>query len=152
MDTARPPAAALAFGFAGLLPLAGAIFVEIVLRRGGDPGPSAFMVAMPALGYAALILSFLGGTWWSAACSRVAGAPLWGWLGAAVAPSLWAAASFLARPPHGTAVMLAVGLLGTLMVDRAGVRAGLLPPWWLRLRVPLSCGLAVETLAVAWLT
>ena len=147
----RPPAAALALGLAGLLPLAGVLAAELLVRRSGGSFAAAFIVAMPGLGYAALILSFLGGMWWSAACNRLTGAALWRWLGVAVVPSLWAGASFLAPPPRWTALALAGGLILTLLVDRAAVRAGLVPAWWLRLRVPLSLGLALEAVAVGWL-
>ena len=141
----------MVLGLAGLLPLAGAIGLQVAHRNSGIVGPSLFMIVMSALGYAALILSFLGGMWWSAACNRLHGAILWRWLGVAVLPSLWAAASFFAGLPRGTAFALAGGLLLSLVADRAAMSTGLVPRWWMWLRVPLSCGLAAEVLAVGWL-
>ena len=80
------------------------------------------------------------------------GGRLWRWLALAIVPSLWAGASFLAPPPRWTALALASGLILALAIDHAAVRAGLVPDWWMRLRVPLSLGLALEAVAVAWLT
>ncbi|KQM96966.1 hypothetical protein ASG37_08825 [Sphingomonas sp. Leaf407] len=103
--------------------------------------------------YAALILSFLGGMWWGAAAARVTGAGLALWLAVAVVPSLVALAAgavFFPSPTSGAAI-LAAGLLVSLTVDMALVRAGHVPPWWMKLRVPLSVGLAVLTLVAGLL-
>ena len=142
-------------GYAGLLPPLAAVAAELMLRRSPDQAPSAFMVALPALIYIALILSFLGGMWWGIAATRVAPERLWGWLAMAVAPSLAAAGAFfsgwLAAPPRGIAMVLAAALTLSLLGDRRLDRAGLVPPWWMTLRIPLSCGLALAALAVAGL-
>lgn len=154
-DGRTPPRAALALGYAGLLPPSAAIAVELMLRGSLDQEPSGLMIALPALGYVALILSFLGGTWWGIVASRARTGRLWGSLAMAVAPSLAAAGAFcsgwLAPQPRGTAVMLAVAIMLTLFGDRRLARAGLTPPWWMTLRIPLSCALALEALAVGLL-
>lgn len=142
-------------GYAGLLPNLVALGWALALR--GNPGgaPVVYALAMSAQVYAALILSFLGGMWWGVAALRVAPGRLWPWLAMAVAPSLWAAAAFLsawiAPPPLGIALVLGAGLVLALFGDARLVRAAMVPAWWMRLRAPLSIGLAVETVAAALL-
>lgn len=137
-------------GLAGLLPqLACAAIVWF--------GPQEWYDASQRLAaiYAGLILSFLGGMWWGIA----AGAPAaerrsalgWLWV-AAVTPSLVALAclvplAFGTGPLEPTLVMLGAALLISLGVD---ARLGqLAPPWWMRLRVPLSVLLGSATIATA---
>ena len=143
-------------GVAGLLPPLIAIVGEVLLHSSSDREPSAFMLATPAIGYAAIILSFLGGTWWGMAAVDPAASRRRRWLVLAVTPSLVAAGAFLsgwvAPLPWGAAIVVALGLVTSLLGDRALVRAGLAPAWWMRLRMPLSIVLAAETIAVAALT
>jgi hypothetical protein len=47
-------------------------------------------------------------------------------------------------------VALGLALLGSLAVDYKLDAAGLCPDWWLRLRLPLSIGLGVLTLAIGF--
>lgn len=141
------PADARLLGFAGLLPqaicLAAALF--------GGPG---WHFAALALGYmyAALIFSFLGGLWWGlAAASRHASRRIYL---VAVMPSLFALASAVPwiigeKWPGPSLLLLAIGLLASLLVDRRLVAADVAPPWWMALRVPLSGGLALLTAALA---
>lgn len=138
----RPPVAASLLGYAGLLPPMVAIAVRVI-----DPAKGGMMLAL-ALLYAALILSFLGGMWWGAAAARVSGAALTLWLAVAVVPTLvaLAAGAVLFASVVSAAAIVAAGLLGSLLVDMALVRAGHVPPWWMKLRIPLSVGLAALTL------
>ncbi len=145
----RPPLPALALGFAGLLPpLAG-----IGLRLAGSTPPDMRLVALLLAGgmlYGGLILSFIGGIWWGAACARRDRAALRPWLTLAVMPSLIALAALFAsmfNPRVGGAI-LAVALVATLLGDRRLVQNAMVPPWWMRLRVPLSLALAAEMVAV----
>lgn len=144
--TPRPPFPAILLGYAGLLPPIIAIAVRM-----SDPVQGGAALALSLL-YSALILSFLGGMWWGAA-SRVGGASLSIWLGLAVVPSLVAltAGAVLFASVVSAAAIVAAGLLASLLVDLALVRAGHVPAWWMRLRVPLSVGLAVLTLAAGLL-
>lgn len=144
---ARPPVAALALGYAGLLPPAIGIAWRLL-----DPAKGGAANAL-GLFYAALILSFLGGMWWGAAAAQVSGAALTLWLAIAVVPSLvaLAAGAVLFTSVLSGAAIVAAGLLGSLLVDMALVRAGHVPPWWMRLRVPLSVGLAALTLCAGLL-
>ncbi len=144
---ARMPVSAALLGYAGLLPPIVAIATWL-----SDPFLGAIALAL-ALLHAALILSFLGGIWWGVASSRVTGATLGLLLAMAVVPSLFALAAgavFFASVVSGAAIV-SVGLLASLLVDLALVRAGHVPPWWMRLRVPLSVGLAVLTLVAGLL-
>ncbi|KQM36403.1 DUF3429 domain-containing protein [Sphingomonas sp. Leaf10] len=138
----RPPIAAMLLGYAGLLPPIIAVAVRLI-----DPAKGGMMLAL-ALFYAALILSFLGGMWWGAVSARVSGAALSLWLAIAVVPSLvaLAAGAVLFASVLSAAAIVAAGLLGSLLVDMALIRAGHVPTWWMKLRVPLSVGLAALTL------
>jgi len=138
-------------GLAGLLPQ----FACVGVLYAGPADWRAAALAI-AFAYAALILSFLGGTWWGLAAAAPAAQRRrtlgWLWI-AAVTPSLVALAAFLPwalgwRWPEPSLVMLGAALLASLGVD---IRLGALAPrWWMRLRVPLSLGLGLATLAAAF--
>lgn len=142
IERPRLPATAALLGYAGLLPPLVAIGIWMF-----DPIRGGMALGL-ALLYGALILSFLGGMWWGVAAARVAGAALTVWLTIAVVPSLIALAAgmvFFASVVSGAAI-LAAGLFASLLVDLALLRAGHVPAWWMRLRVPLSVGLGTLTL------
>lgn len=147
-----PPAAASALGFAGLLPP----LLGIAAKTSGAVPPDLPITGVLLLAgmlYGALILSFLGGMWWGAACAGRSGAALRPWLTLAVMPSLIALAALLAciaNPRIGGAI-LGVTLVATLLVDRKLVANRMVPAWWMRLRVPLSLGLAAEMIAIGLL-
>ncbi|USI72307.1 DUF3429 domain-containing protein [Sphingomonas morindae] len=145
----RVPLAAAVLGGLGLAPPAIALLVRLLAAGSDDQGLPGFALVM-GLSYIAIILSFLGGLWWGLA-ARDGGSGRGGWYGLAVVPSLWAFAvqGLSGWAPRGAALMLALGLVASLLVDRRLVRDGLAPRWWLRLRVPLSCGLAALTVALA---
>ena len=144
------PAPARWLGYAGLLPQV--VFATIAWR-----GPEAGQddARWFALHYAALIATFLGGTWWG----LLSGAPAagrrrtheWGWV-FAVLPSLIALALYIAvrladLPLEVALVTLGGTLLFSPVVDQR-LRT-LAPPWWMGLRVPLSLGLGGLTIAAA---
>ena len=129
-------------GLAGLLPQLACLGALIA-------GPAEWRFAALALawGYAALIFSFLGGLWWGIAATAGPRAPGWLWA-AAIGPSLIAFATyapwvFAGAWPQPSLVLLGLGLIGSLWVDRR--IAAWCPPWWLHLRVPLSLGLGAAT-------
>jgi hypothetical protein len=143
-----PPAFASKLGYAGLLPQ---LAVVAVLASGS----TWWRFAALSLGYAyaGLILSFLGGMWWGLAAREPERAPSWLWL-AAVAPSLIALASAVPWAigetwPGPSLVVLGISLIASLVVDRRLAADGLAPTWWMGLRVPLSVGLGLLTLAAA---
>ena len=137
-------------GLAGLLPQFTCLAVLYA-------GPAEWREAALAIAfaYAALILSFLGGMWWGIAAAAPAAqrrkALGWLWI-AAVLPSLVALACFLPWAldwawPEPSLVMLGGALLVSLGVDAK--LGALAPRWWLALRVPLSTGLGLATIAAA---
>ncbi|MGJ3649207.1 DUF3429 domain-containing protein [Sphingomonas sp. GlSt437] len=142
--TARAPRLALALGLAGLLPALAAL----VLTR--DP-EWRFSALSLGFAYVALILSFLGGLWWGLA-ARAERAPGWLWV-AAVSPSLVALTGFwpwaFGDPwPGPSFIWLGAALIAALGVDVALVRQALAPRWWLSLRLPLSLGLGLISIAL----
>ena len=101
---------ALRLGYAGLLPfVAGALLVWLVRP---DVHP---YVALALSGYAAVILSFLGGIHWGLAM-REAAPPL-PWLVWGVVPSLVAWLALL-MPANAGLVVFGVALLACYAVDR----------------------------------
>ena len=139
-----PPisAAARMLGFAGLLPQ----LLALLLSATRVDAP---LGALMALGYAMLIVSFLGGIWWGFAMRAGKRQPRMAAL--AVIPTIAAFALVVARMAGFRAdwalVAIAVVLMLTLVVDRMFVEEGVAPPGWMGLRVPLSIGLAVLTVA-----
>ena len=141
-----PPIARL-LGLSGLLPQLAAV----ALLLSGDP-QSRFSALAIAYAYAAIILSFLGGLWWGLA-ARADSPPRWLWF-ASVAPSLIALVTAWPwmvglRWPGPSLVVLGISLIAALLVDRALVKAGIAPPGWMKLRMPLSLGLGVLTMLAA---
>lgn len=134
--TTKVPLAALLLGFAGLIPplvLTGVALFEIGLFAPSTPG---FVLT-----YAAVILSFIGGSWWGFA--SVARRPNWLLLGIAVVPALAGWGAIFSFQPPAALFGLAGALVASLAVDALLVRGRLAPAWWMRLRVPLSLGLAI---------
>jgi hypothetical protein len=143
-----PPAAAW-LGAAGLLPfLAGAIGLwafDSDVRR--DASLSLF------LGYSAVILSFMGAVHWGLAIARGGDAPdaraagaMWRPMALSVLPALlaWLA---LGLPPAAALVLFAAGFLAVFLGDLAAIRHGMAPPWYARLRLPLSATVVACQLA-----
>jgi Protein of unknown function (DUF3429) len=101
--------------------------------------------------YAALIFSFLGGTWWGVGVMS-AKAPLW-IFAVAILPSLIALAAYLPwiwglEWPEPSLAVLGIGLLASPAVDRALATHVEMPIGWLLLRLHLSIGLGLLTLAL----
>ncbi len=139
----KVPLPALLLGLAGLIPpllLTGVALFDAGLFAPSTPG---FVRT-----YAAVILSFIGGSWWAFACREER--PRWWLLAIAVLPPLagWAAIGWFFPPEAMFA--LALLLVASLAVDALLVGRGLAPRWWLRLRVPLSTGLALCCAVSGW--
>lgn len=142
----NPPQLPRWLGLAGLLPQIAA--AAIVLS--GDP-TLRFAALSLGYAYAALILSFLGGLWWGFAASKER-PPEWLWV-AAIVPSLIALASAVpwavGEPwPGPSLILLGIALISALGVDGLLAKRGLVPIWWMRLRMPLSLGLGLLTLLI----
>ena len=150
----RVPVPAMVLGYAGLLPpLAGIAARAAEIADGRGSGPVTPLLLVGGLLYGALILSFLGGMWWGAAAAKREGPALRRWLTLSVMPSLVALLCLLASGfnARGGGALLALALAITPLVDRSLSAEGLVPAWWMRLRVPLTFGLAAEMLAIAML-
>lgn len=135
---------AMILGYAGLLPQVAAAATCAFDQNGG-------LGAMFAFGYAALILSFLGGIWWGFAMGAGRGQDRIACV--AVVPSIAAAALFLLSAGNILSLPWALVLMGsavllTLLVDRRLTAEGMVPDGWMALRVPLSLGLGSITIAI----
>lgn len=135
-------------GAAGLLPAIACVTLAIV-----EPATRA-AAAIVGGGYAALILSFLGGMWWMQALLRSDGR-WWPYL-LAVAPSLIGWGALLAAvvrpvPTAAALMMLAVALFSSPLGDREIGPLLREVPAWRRLRLMLSGGLGALTLLLALL-
>lgn len=141
--TNRIPLPALLLGFAGLIPpavLTGVALLDLGLFAPSTPG---FVRT-----YAAVILSFIGGSWWAFALREER--PSWLLLSVAVVPSLLGWGTIFWFFPPQALFGLAAMLVASLVVDALLVRRRLAPRWWLRLRVPLSVGLALCCALSGW--
>lgn len=152
-DPVTPPTrvgpVALGLGFAGLLPQVAAAGLTLF-----GPKAAALGYAIAAI-YGALILSFLGGMWWSIAMWREQ--KQGSLVAIAITPSLvagtilgWAGVLGDLSSP-GPPVALGVAIMLTLFIDRHLIDTGEAPEGWMRLRVPLSLGLGALTIAVGLL-
>ncbi|PSC73137.1 conserved membrane [Micractinium conductrix] len=130
-------------GFAGALPFwvfSPAVAPHLPL----DLLLDVHMLSNPGLlqvGYGATILSFLGGVHWGLAMTNVGGTLgfkmaeqrfIW-----SVLPCLMAWPTIAMPVPHAAGVQAA--LLGAVyLVDKSWAGRGLLPPWYIRMRLPLT--------------
>ena len=138
---ARIPIAALWLGPLGLIPfVAGALAPWLLpAERLPDAG-------LALAGYGAVILSFLGGVHWGLAAP--AGRPLQ--IGLSVLPSLIGWLALLVANLYAPAPalwLLAAAFAALLPGDLLAAGRGLAPPWYPRLRLPLTL-VAVACLAV----
>jgi hypothetical protein len=134
--TTKVPLPAMLLGFAGLIPPVGLTVVALLDLGLFAPSTPGFVLT-----YAAVILSFLGGTWWGFV-SR-SDRPGWTLLGISVLPALAGWAAIFSFQPPAALFALAIALLATLAVDAYLSQRRLAPRWWMRLRLPLSLGLAL---------
>jgi hypothetical protein len=141
--TKTVPLPALLLGFAGLIPpvvLTAVALLDLGLFAPSTPG---FVLT-----YAAIILGFLGGSWWGFASREER--PRWLLLGISVVPALAGWAAIFSFQPPAALFALAVALLAALAMDALLVGKKLAPTWWLRLRVPLSVVLAMCCVLSGW--
>lgn len=135
-------------GFSGLLPVIFGVGATI-LHPARD---IQLMSGALTLLYGALILSFIGGAWWGLAVKGEPPEALRGWLILSVIPSLyaWGAVSLawvLAGYTHA-ALLIALGFIAVVLVDRRLSQSGVAPKWWLPLRQPLSAAMALMFIAL----
>lgn len=138
MDTQK---AAFWLGLTGYIPF-GALTLATLL--GGAYAPLAQTLL---IGYAAVILSFLGGIRWGVAMLQSQKVPQAVALGISVLPSLWAWIAAAIGGPVSF-LMFAVGFLAMGWWDNKLVAAGEVPGWFGTLRLVLT-GLVTITMVIA---
>jgi hypothetical protein len=144
----KVPIGAMILGGAGLLPPVLAILIR--LGAGGDVPLSGFALRLAIL-YAMLILSFLGGSWWGAGAAKAPPERQSAIFALAVAPTIAALLLFVLAGPYPlvSTILLALFIAASPLADAWLSKMGLMPPWWMRLRVPLSLLLGVLVLGLA---
>ena len=144
VQTNLSPSARL-LGLAGLLP-------QLLCLAAVFDENTRYIALSAGFLYAAVIFSFVGGFWWGLAVASP-GAPPWVY-SVAVLPSLLALASGIpwmigSTWPGPSLALLGIALIAALWVDVRLNRLHIMPDWMLRLRIILSTGLGVTTLALA---
>jgi hypothetical protein len=136
------PRIVFAYGLLGLIPfLAPPLLTVAVPAHGGA-------LALVALAYGALNLSFLGGARWGLAVATPAPGLLT--VSFAMLPTLAALALLLYPGLPRPLQLLALAALLTLHYVWDALSPGL-PPWYPRLRAILTLGAATGLVAMAWL-
>ena len=117
--------------------------VPFIALAGAMPlldGATRQLAAYALLAYGATILAFLGGIHWGLAISPSAGnqEKLAARLIFSITPSLVAWVALLMAGKAGL-LLLAVAVSAMLFADLRATRLSEAPPWYPRLRIPLSC-------------
>lgn len=135
----RIPAPALLLGLSGLLPfLWGALTAWSPGLAAAASGvlPGRFIGPAVLQIYGLVILSFMAGVIWGFA-TRATGRVAAYFYALSVVPPIWA--FFAATAATGPALLaLLIGFMALLPIDWTAMRAGLAPPWWMRLRLILT--------------
>jgi hypothetical protein len=146
----KVPPAALWLGLAGVLPFVWGTatvwspdLADLGLRWFGP----RYIGPYVELFYGGLILCFMSGVLWGFAAQRTGPAATAGYA-LSVLPALWTFL-FTGDGPERSGINLAIGFVAILGLDCHFWRAGLTPPWWLTLRVPLTIIVVVCLLAPA---
>ena len=141
-NATRIPSPALGLGLAGLIPfVAGALSLWSLV-----PGLAAATGLRLEVGYAAIILSFLGGIRWGTAIGPYGGRRQGLDFTASVLGALAGlAAIFL--PAIGALTLLIAGFLLQALWDVTSVESGRLPQWFGRLRMLLTAGAVMSLVA-----
>lgn len=139
------PAPARALGLAGLIPFVALSLAVLVT----DDWQRALALRALAF-YGAVILTFLGGVHWGLALADPgAQAAARARLVLGVLPGLWAWIVIVLLQPSLACLGLALGIGTVLAVEEAGLRRGLVPVAYQRLRRVLSLAASVALLASA---
>jgi hypothetical protein len=139
----RIPAAAAWLGAAGILP-----FLALAVALVGELVEPPVVAARALIGYGAVILSFLGGIQWGLGIAGGATEVSWARLGWSVLPALAAWVGLL-LPLTAGLVLLAVAFMVVLGADVLLQARELTPPWYVRLRLPLTTIVTVSLLVAA---
>jgi len=137
------PRSALLLGLGGLIPFYASL---LGIALFDEPSSLVSTARLSLLVYGAVILSFLGGIRWGVTLSDISSGDLqWHPLVLSVLPSVagWIA---LLLPYHIALLVLLSGFAGQYLIDRTGVKAGILPPWFGNLRLLLTTGVIAALL------
>ncbi|HEY6918871.1 MAG TPA: DUF3429 domain-containing protein [Tabrizicola sp.] len=138
-DDTRIPRSALLLGLAGLVPFLWSAATHLsppLASAAGQWLSPMFLGAYVGLTYGTVILSFMSGVLWGFA-TRAEGREAALAYSLSVIPALWA--FFMVSDASDTsAIFLAAGFVGLLLLDAMFQAWGLAPRWWLRLRVMLT--------------
>lgn len=142
----KPAAQVIAarLGYAGLAPA-----IVLALWLIGIPDDHAWRAQTIALltGYAAVVLSFLGGIRWGIALSE-GGEDAANVFALSVLPALGGWAAIFIPPPYSF-VLLAVAFAAHGAWDTLSAQKSMMPDWFARLRMQLTAGIVV-TMIVAF--
>lgn len=142
----RPESQALAarLGYAGLVP---AVVLSLWLL--GIPGDHPWWdrTVMLLTGYAAVVLSYLGGIRWGLALTEP-GEDAANVFAISVLPALGGWAALFVPPPYSF-VLLAVAFAAHGAWDTLSAQRGSMPDWFARLRMQLTAGIVV-TMIIAF--
>ncbi len=134
------PRSALILGLAGVIPFAwGALTVlsaDLALWGAQTLGPR-FVGPYIQLFYGAIILSFMSGVLWGFATKAQGAVAATGYALSTI-PALWAFL-FTGGGPYSAATYLIAGYIGLLALDYLFWQQELAPPWWMALRILLTC-------------
>lgn len=139
-DGAAPGLATL-LGTFGLLPFATIGIALWFVEPGQLPWLTVHLTA-----YGAIILSFMGAVYWGMTMAS----PARGrrrWYGISVLPALIGWCATMLTPAAGL-MLIGAAFAGVYALDLAAVAQGLAPPWYRRLRRPLTVGV-IASLVIA---
>lgn len=140
-DDAAPGIATL-LGALGLLPFA-AIGIALWFVESNQ----LIWLSVLLTTYAAIILSFMGGVYWGMAMASPArGRNRWYAIG--VLPALIGWCATMLTPAAGL-MLMGAAFAGVYALDLAAVAQGLAPPWYRRLRRPLTVGVIISLMIAA---
>ncbi|MBK0326385.1 DUF3429 domain-containing protein [Rhodobacteraceae bacterium F11138] len=146
------PKAPLFLSLAGLLPfLWGALtYLNADLAAWGAArlGPR-FIGPYVQLFYGSVILSFMSGILWGFATKATGGKAATAYV-LAVIPAIWAFV-MTGGGPVSAGSNLIFGFAGVLLLDSAFTAWHLAPPWWMRLRVPMTIAVIACLSVGVWL-
>lgn len=138
-DDRRIPRPALLLGLAGLIPFLWSAATHLspaLSSAAGQVLSPMFLGAYVGLTYGTVILSFMSGVLWGFA-TKAEGRDAAIAYTLSVIPALWA--FFMVTDASDTsAIFLAAGFAGLLLLDAMFQAWGLAPRWWLRLRIMLT--------------
>lgn len=138
-DDARIPRPALLLGLAGLIPFLWSAATHLSPALAASVGQwlkPMFLGAYVGLTWGTVVLAFLSGVLWGFATKAERREAAIAYT-LSVIPALWGFV-MVSDASDSSAIFLAAGFAGLLLLDATFQAWGLAPRWWLRLRVMLT--------------